>query len=46
MAMKGRVPDEEILVLPDQVVVEDVQLLQVPGLEAQRCVVWMRRRLS
>jgi hypothetical protein len=29
--------------LPDQVVVEDVQLLQVPGLEAQRCVVWMRQ---
>jgi 16S rRNA (guanine527-N7)-methyltransferase len=43
MAMKGRVPDEELAVLPDQVVVEDVQLLQVPGLEAQRCVVWMRQ---
>jgi 16S rRNA (guanine527-N7)-methyltransferase len=43
MAMKGRVPDEEIAALPYQVVVDGVQLLQVPGLEAQRCVVWMRQ---
>jgi 16S rRNA (guanine527-N7)-methyltransferase len=44
MAMKGRVPDQEIAALPAQVVVDDVQLLQVPGLEAQRCVVWLRRQ--
>ena len=43
MAMKGRVPDEEIAALPAGVRVDEVQLLQVPGLEAQRCVVWMRR---
>ena len=43
MAMKGRVPDEEIAALPAGVRVDEVQLLQVPGLEAQRCVVWMRQ---
>jgi 16S rRNA (guanine527-N7)-methyltransferase len=44
MAMKGKVPDEEIAALPAQVVVDEVQLLKVPGLEAQRCVVWMTRQ--
>jgi 16S rRNA (guanine527-N7)-methyltransferase len=43
MAMKGRVPDEELAALPPGVRVDEVQLLQVPGLEAQRCVVWMRQ---
>ena len=43
MAMKGRVPDEEIAALPQGVQVDQVQLLQVPGLDAQRCLVWMRR---
>jgi 16S rRNA (guanine527-N7)-methyltransferase len=43
MAMKGRVPDEELAALPPGLRVDEVQLLQVPGLEAQRCVVWMRR---
>jgi 16S rRNA (guanine527-N7)-methyltransferase len=43
MAMKGRVPDEELAELPPGVRVDEVQLLQVPGLEAQRCVVWMRQ---
>ena len=43
MAMKGRVPDEELAALPPGLRVDEVQLLQVPGLEAQRCVVWMRQ---
>jgi 16S rRNA (guanine527-N7)-methyltransferase len=43
MAMKGRVPDEELAALPPGVRVDEVQLLQVLGLEAQRCVVWMRQ---
>jgi 16S rRNA (guanine527-N7)-methyltransferase len=43
MAMKGRVPDEELAALPPVLRVDEVQLLEVPGLEAQRCVVWMRR---
>lgn len=43
MAMKGKTPDEEIQALPPQVQVLHVEPLQVPGLDAQRCVVWMRR---
>ena len=42
MAMKGRTPDDEIAALPASVTVDDVQALQVPGLDAQRCLVWMR----
>ena len=41
--MKGRVPEDEIAALPAGVRVDEVQMLQVPGLEAQRCVVWMRQ---
>jgi 16S rRNA (guanine527-N7)-methyltransferase len=41
--MKGRVPEDEIAALPTGVRVDEVQMLQVPGLEAQRCVVWMRQ---
>jgi len=44
LAMKGRVPDEELAALPPGVRVDEVQMLQVPGLPAQRCVVWMRRQ--
>ena len=43
MAMKGKTPGEEIQALPPQVQVLHVEPLQVPGLDAQRCVVWMRR---
>ena len=42
MAMKGRVPDEEIAALPAEVNVFHVEPLVVPGLDAQRCLVWMR----
>ncbi|MFN6992672.1 MAG: 16S rRNA (guanine(527)-N(7))-methyltransferase RsmG [Aquincola tertiaricarbonis] len=42
MAMKGRAPDEELAALPPDVIVTGVQPLQVPGLDAQRCLVWMR----
>lgn len=43
MAMKGKSPEEEIQALPPQVQVFHVEPLQVPGLDAQRCIVWMRR---
>jgi 16S rRNA (guanine527-N7)-methyltransferase len=43
MAMKGRVPDEEIAALPAGVQVFHVEHLTVPGLDAQRCLVWMRQ---
>lgn len=44
MAMKGRVPDDEIAALPADIDVFHVEQLQVPGLDAQRCLVWMRPR--
>lgn len=42
LAMKGKVPDDEISALPADVAVFHVEPLQVPGLDAQRCLVWMR----
>lgn len=42
LAMKGRAPDEEIAALPPEVQVFHVEPLSVPGLDAQRCLVWMR----
>ncbi|MDO9032796.1 MAG: 16S rRNA (guanine(527)-N(7))-methyltransferase RsmG [Hydrogenophaga sp.] len=44
MAMKGRVPDDEIAAVPADVEVFHVEHLTVPGLDAQRCLVWMRPR--
>jgi 16S rRNA (guanine527-N7)-methyltransferase len=44
LAMKGRVPDEEMAALPPDVHVFHVEPLQVPGLNAQRCLVWMQPR--
>jgi 16S rRNA (guanine527-N7)-methyltransferase len=42
MAMKGKHPDQELAVLPDSTQVFHVEQLQVPGLDAERCIVWMR----
>jgi 16S rRNA (guanine527-N7)-methyltransferase len=42
MAMKGKRPDDEIAALPPGVSVFHVEHLQVPGLAAERCLVWMR----
>ncbi len=42
MAMKGRDPADERAALPADVEVFHVEQLQVPGLDAERCVVWMR----
>lgn len=44
MAMKGKRPDEEIAALPADVEVFHVEPLAVPGLDAERCLVWMRLR--
>lgn len=46
MAMKGRVPEDEVAALPADVEVFHVEQLTVPGLDAQRCLVWMRPRTS
>jgi 16S rRNA (guanine527-N7)-methyltransferase len=43
MAMKGKHPAEEMAVLPAGVQVFHVEQLMVPGLEAERCIVWMRK---
>ncbi len=41
LAMKGQHPDDEIAALPLIVNVFHVEQLIVPGLDAQRCIVWM-----
>jgi 16S rRNA (guanine527-N7)-methyltransferase len=46
VAMKGKKPDDEIAALPQGVEVFHVEPLAVPGLEAQRCLVWLRTRKS
>lgn len=43
MAMKGKRPDEELAALPANVTAFHVEPLDVPGLVAQRCLVWMRQ---
>jgi len=42
MAMKGKHPQAEIDGLPADVQVFHVEPLQVPGLDVERCMVWMR----
>lgn len=44
LAMKGRAPAEEIATLPPDIEVFHVEQLVVPGLDAERSLVWMRRR--
>jgi 16S rRNA (guanine527-N7)-methyltransferase len=42
MAMKGKHPQTELSALPADVDVFHVEPLTVPGLSAERCIVWMR----
>jgi len=44
MAMKGQHPADEIAALPTDVDVFHVEQLAVPGLDAQRCIIWMKPR--
>ena len=44
MAMKGKHPADELVALPATIDVFHVEQLQVPGLDAERCVVWMREK--
>jgi 16S rRNA (guanine527-N7)-methyltransferase len=46
LAMKGKHPAAEIAALPQEVEVFHVEQLAVPGLEAERCIVWIRRRAA
>jgi 16S rRNA (guanine527-N7)-methyltransferase len=43
MAMKGKLPEAEMAALPSFAEVFHVEQLQVPGLEADRCMVWMKK---
>ena len=43
MAMKGKLPEAEMAALPSLAEVFHVEQLQVPGLEADRCMVWMKK---
>jgi 16S rRNA (guanine527-N7)-methyltransferase len=42
LALKGKAPTEELSALGPEVDVFHVEQLLVPGLDAQRCLVWMR----
>ena len=42
LAMKGKHPDDEIAALPEDVTVFHVEQLTVPGLAAERCIIWLR----
>jgi 16S rRNA (guanine527-N7)-methyltransferase len=43
MAMKGKLPTAEIDQLPPEAAVFHVEQLKVPGLDAERCLIWLRR---
>ena len=43
MAMKGKLPVEEMAALPPTAQVFHVEQLQVPGLDAARCMIWMKK---
>ena len=42
MAMKGKHPSAELLALPKNIAMFHVEQLQVPGLDAERCLLWLR----
>lgn len=42
LAMKAKHPEAEIAALPASVEVFHVEQLAVPGLDAERCIIWMR----
>lgn len=46
MGMKGKHPADEMAALPTSVKVFHVEQLDVPGLGAERCIVWMRPTLG
>jgi 16S rRNA (guanine527-N7)-methyltransferase len=45
MAMKGKLPQDEIDALPKTLDVFHVEHLSIPGLNAERCLVWIRPTL-
>jgi 16S rRNA (guanine527-N7)-methyltransferase len=43
LAMKAKPPTDELAALPTDVDMFHVEQLRVPGLDAERCIVWMKR---
>jgi 16S rRNA (guanine527-N7)-methyltransferase len=43
LAMKGKIPEDEIGALPENASVFHVEQLMVPRLDANRCIVWLRK---
>ena len=43
LAMKAKPPTDELAALPTDVEMFHVEQLKVPGLDAERCIVWMKR---
>jgi 16S rRNA (guanine527-N7)-methyltransferase len=43
MALKGKHPAEELTLLPPDVAVFHVEPLAVPGLDAERCIIWLHK---
>jgi 16S rRNA (guanine527-N7)-methyltransferase len=43
MALKGKQPAEELALLPPGVAVFNVEPLTVPGLDAERCIIWLQK---
>jgi 16S rRNA (guanine527-N7)-methyltransferase len=46
MAMKGKHPTDEVVDLPASTEVFHVEQLRVPGLDAERCLVWIRPKVG
>ena len=46
LAMKGKLPTDELAALPAGVAVFHVEQLTVPGLDAERCIVWARKEAA
>ena len=44
LAMKGKHPADELAALPASIDVFHVEPLKVPGLDAERCIVWMSKK--
>jgi 16S rRNA (guanine527-N7)-methyltransferase len=42
MAMKGKHPADELQALPENTAMFHVEQLTVPGLQAERCILWLR----
>jgi 16S rRNA (guanine527-N7)-methyltransferase len=44
MALKGKHPADELAQLPADIEVFHVEQLKVPGLDAERCILWMKKK--